>query len=217
MKSDREWCELELQYCLLHELMHQHEYSLCAEGRVAFGDLPGVLRQAYASSMAREILRRAGAGNEALELVRDWDGCSPETQAFDDFRLQSGLTPDEALLYLASHPDEAKLLPKRAYIRSGYPAGPLVFEYAGRSTAGNALVTVVNASPSSCSVYSTGWWHMTARGARGPRYVGSTPFGLRLPPGGRVTLVTGMRIRPEDTVESVELDYSLTPAPVFGE
>jgi hypothetical protein len=217
LRSDHDWRELELRFFLLHELMHQQEWALCADGRVPFGCLPDILKQAYASSMALEILRRAGATPEMLQLVRDWDGCASECQAFDDFRSQLGLSPENALLELARHPDEARRMSTGGYLAAmNCPlTGELTFEYAGRSKSGDAIVRVTNTTAQACSIYSDGWWHGMTTSAAGEGMVGGAPFMLRLPPHGVVTLLTQYGGSAPDDLTTCHVVYATTPSPLF--
>jgi len=190
-----DWRELELHYALLHELMHQHQYALCAGG-ARLGDVPVIVREAHASSLAFEILRASGADPAAFDFAVSWDAYSAAVQAFDALRAGLGLSPDEYLLHLVEHPDDAERLSRQIKFEMWCPghdspagAGPLVFEIVGRSTPDQEYVAISNPSDRPFSGYANGWWwHCENDTATNARCIGGTPFTLLLPARGRIVL-----------------------------
>ena len=221
LDSDEQWCELDLRYALLHELMHQHQYELCASG-APLGSLPGIVLQAHESSLAREILRTSGADAAAVDFTVAWDSFSAAVQAFDTLRVARGLTPDECLLYLAENADAAEELQRRIEFRAYYFTNcesppnddALEFEFVGRSSRGRAIVAVVNRSERPFSGYANGGWYFSTS-TRGDRCSGGPPFTLLLPAHGRAVLETQVKLEAGENVQACEAVYRKTLAPVF--
>jgi hypothetical protein len=213
---DREWTPLVLRYLLLHELMHQHQYTLCRTAGVVACGVPSQLRQGHASLLAREILRNAGASDESLDLIQEWDGSSGGVQELDDFRKRLGLSPDQAFAWLALHPREASALEsERGFPNTGCDARdrglagsqPLEFEVHTIPGGRTAAVTIINPDSRPFSGFFNGGWHLQ-RGS----FTTGPAFWLRLPPYGRVVLDPGLGAEDGDHVHPV---YRETPAPVF--
>lgn len=223
IQEGRDWRELYLHWVLLHELMHQHQFAMCAQG-VELKSVPALFSEAHASSLAIEILERQGLSEAALGFVRECDYNGGATRAFDDLREQLGLGADECLRYLASHPDQAERVrseldgPKLwANLTGGeapaIPTNSLSFECAPAE----GLVTIINESDSPFSGSSDGWWYSKSAGADArQRQRGDAPFALRLPPQGRVTLKLHHALAPDADPATCFTVFRRTPAPVFG-
>ena len=227
IQEDRDWRELDLHWVLLHELMHQHQYGLCAAG-LDLGKVSPTLWQAHATSLALEILRRQGLSEAELAFVQERDVLNGATRAFDELRTQAGLGADEFLEQLASDPDLAERVRTEVegphfwnmtwsgeHPREFAPAFPndgLSFE----CEPAEGLVAIINESDSPYSGASDGWWFSKSSGADGVwRQNGDAPFALCLPPRGRVTLKTGALPADADPATCFTT-FRTTPSPVFG-
>ena len=221
LDSRVEWCELEMHFTLLHELMHQHQYALCESG-VLLGGLPAVVRQAHASSLALAILEESGADEEALDFVAAWDPSLAGVQAFDELRNKLGLTPDECLLQLQANPDQATWLARRiefgmwccAPPDTAANEGPLAFEITGHDP-GGPVIAIVNESEQPFAGYFSGSWHWTTVDSRTWYGGGTPPFALQLPSHGQLLLKTHVGSMAGGAIDSCHAAYRMTPSPIF--
>ena len=226
--DDREWRALDLHWVLLHELMHQHQYALCAAG-LELNKVPSSLRQAHATSLALEILQHEGLSKDELAFVRENDVQNGTTRAFDELRAELGLDADDLLRRIATDPDlawrirldlEGPVLWNNMSWNEAHPWGfPRDVPNAGLSfecAPAEGLITIANSSDSAFSGSTDGWWYSTSAGPDAlKRQRGDAPFALRLPPGGRVTLKTDA-LPPDADPASCFTIFRRTPAPVFG-
>lgn len=216
LDSDYEWSSHELDFALIHELMHQHQFALCSSGAL-LKEVPILVLEGHASSLTKEILQASGADDRLLDLVVEIDGKWAAAQAFDAMRIERGASPDDLLIHLAANPDQARCLTSRAEFGQfcwcsgdACAVGDARLQFdIERLGSDRIAVAISNASDRPFVGFLSGYWHFRQPSGES-LWSGGTPFTLRLPP--HASLVIEKKLLSGHQVEAGHAVYRETVA-----